>query len=195
MTEIKRKKGFRRQGGQTKDVLRRLFSNKKAVVAMLFLAVLLFLVCFANLLIPYGEAVDIVPAERLQSPNKEHWFGTDMYGRDIFARIVYGARVSLLIGFGATAVAAIVGTVLGTVSAYLGGKVDQFITRILDIWMAIPGLLLTLAVIAGIGKGLPQTIFALAIGGIPGFARVLRGQALSVVHQEYMTAIDALGAS
>ena len=195
MTKVKMGRAKRRSGGQTRDILRRLFSNKKAVASILFLLLLLFLVCFANFLIPYGKAIDIVPMDRLQSPNLKHWFGTDIYGRDIFARVVYGTRISLLIAFGATAVAAVVGTTLGTASAYFGGKVDQWITRILDTWMAIPGLLLTLAVIAGIGVGVPQTIFALAVGGIPGFARVLRGQALSIVYQEYMMAIRALGAS
>lgn len=195
MTKTKAAKTKRHGNGQTRDILRRLFSDKKAVAAMVFMAMLLFLVCFANFLIPYSKAVDINPIDRLQSPNAQHWFGTDMYGRDIFARVIYGSRISLLIAFGATAVAALVGTALGTASAYFGGKVDQWITRILDTWMAIPGLLLTLAVIAGIGVGVPQTIFALAVGGIPGFARVLRGQALSVVYQEYMLAIRALGAS
>lgn len=192
---MKSEKSLRRKGGQTRDILRRLFSNKKAVVSAAFLLFLLFLVCFANLLIPYGRAIDLVPANRLIWPNGEHWFGTDMYGRDIFARIIYGTRISLLIGFGATAISALLGTAIGTASAYLGGRADLWITRILDTWMAIPGLLVTLAVIAGIGVGVPQTICALAVGGIPGFARVLRGQALSIVHQEYMTAIKALGAS
>lgn len=184
-----------RPGGQTHDILRRLFSDKKAVVAMAFLALLLFFVCFSNFLIPYSEATDINPPERLQWPSAEHWFGTDKYGRDIFARVIYGTRVSLLLGFASTAISALIGTAIGTTSAYLGGRVDQWITRILDTWMAVPGLLITLAIIAGIGVGIPQTIFALAFGGIPGFARVLRGQALSVVHQDYMEAINALGAS
>lgn len=188
-------KSFRRLGGQTRDILRRLFSNKKAVASIAFLILLLFLVCFSNVLIPYSRAVDIAPLNRLKWPNREHWFGTDNYGRDVFSRIIYGTRISLLIAFGSTAISALFGTAIGTASAYLGGKVDLWITRILDAWMAVPGLLITLAVIAGIGVGVPQTIFALAIGGIPGFARVLRGNALSVVYQEYMTAIKALGAS
>lgn len=191
----RQRKKLRRRGGQTKDIMRRLFSNKKAVAAILYLAIILFLICFANLLIPYGRAIDLA-RDRLQwPPSAAHWLGTDMYGRDLFARVVYGARSSMLLGFGATAITAVIGTILGTASAYWGGKVDQWITRILDIWMAIPGLLLTLAVIAGISIGLPQTIFALAVGGIPGFARVVRGEALSIVNQEYMTAVNALGAS
>lgn len=184
-----------RKGGQTRDILRRLFSNKKAVAAMVYLVFLLFLICFADVLIPNGKAIDLNPSQRLIRPNSQYWFGTDMYGRDIFARVIYGARASMLIGVGATVLAVLIGTVIGTTSAYIGGRVDQWITRILDTWMAIPGLLLTLAIIAGIGVGLPQTVFALAVGGIPGFARVLRAEALSIAHQEYMVAIQALGAS
>lgn len=185
----------RRSNGQGADIWRRLRQNKKAVGAMIVLAFLLFLVVFANLLIPYGNAVDINPPDRLQWPNAEHWFGTDHYGRDIFARIIYGARVTLLIGFGATAISALIGTAIGTTSAYLGGKADAVITRILDTWMAIPSLLVTLALIAGIGRGLPQTIVALAVGGIPGFSRILRAAALDVVNRDYMEAVRALGAS
>lgn len=185
----------RRSNGQGADIWRRLRQNKKAVGAMIVLAFLLFLVVFANPLIPYGNAVDINPPDRLQWPNAEHWFGTDHYGRDIFARIIYGARVTLLIGFGATAISALIGTAIGTTSAYLGGKADAVITRILDTWMAIPSLLVTLALIAGIGRGLPQTIAALAVGGIPGFSRILRAAALDVVNRDYMEAVRALGAS
>lgn len=185
----------RRSNGQGADIWRRLRQNKKAVGAMIVLAFLLFLVVFANLLIPYGNAVDINPPDRLQWPNAQHWFGTDHYGRDIFARIIYGARVTLLIGFGATAISALIGTAIGTTSAYLGGKADAVITRILDTWMAIPSLLVTLALIAGIGRGLPQTIAALAVGGIPGFSRILRAAALDVVNRDYMEAVRALGAS
>ena len=184
-----------RSNSQGADVWRRLLQNKKAIGAMAVLAILLFVVFFANVLIPYGRAVDLNPGERLQSPGAAHWFGTDHYGRDVFARVIYGARVSLLMGFGATAISAFLGTAIGTTSAYLGGKVDSVITRILDTWMAIPALLVTLALIAGIGRGLVQTIVALAVGGIPGFARVLRAAALDVTHRDYMEAVDALGAS
>lgn len=185
----------RRGNSQAADVRRRLLQNKKAVGAMAVLALLLFLVLFANLLIPYGRVVELNPGARLQWPDADHWFGTDHYGRDIFARVIYGARVSLLMGFGATAISAFLGTVIGTASAYLGGRVDGVITRVLDTWMAIPALLVTLALIAGIGRGLVQTIVALAVGGIPGFARVLRAAALDVTHRDYMEAVEALGAS
>ncbi len=185
----------KKRNSQAADIWRRLIQNKRAVFSLIVLGILLFLVIFANLLIPYGKAIDLNPSERLQWPNLQHWFGTDQYGRDILARIVYGARVSLLMGFGATAISALIGTVLGTTAAYMGGRVDSVITRILDTWMAIPSLLVTLAIIAGIGVGTGQTIAALAFGGIPGFARVLRAAALDVVNRDYMEAARALGAN
>lgn len=188
------KKKKRKRNSQGWDTWRRLVRNKKAVAAMFVLLLLIFLVIFANKLIPYSLATDLT-ADRFQWPNAKHWFGTDKYGRDLFARIIYGARTSLLIGVSATAISATLGTIIGTTAAYMGGKVDSVITRILDIWMAVPSLLVTLAIIAGLGVGLRTTIFALAFGGIPGFARTLRSAALNVTSMEYMEAAKALGAS
>lgn len=184
----------KRRNSQGWDVWRRLVRNKKAVAAMIVLVILLFLVIFANQLLPYSLATDL-SRDRFQWPNMQHWFGTDKYGRDLFARIVYGARTSLFIGLTATVFAATIGTIIGTASAYIGGKFDYVVTRILDIWMAIPALLVTLAIIAGLGVGLKTTIFALAFGGIPGFARTLRGVALGVTSMDYMEAVRALGAT
>lgn len=188
----KRKKVKRNSQGW--DTWRRLVRNKKAVGAMIVMLVLLFMVIFANQLVPYSLATDLTP-DRFQWPNADHWFGTDKYGRDLFTRIIYGARTSLFIGLTATLFSAGLGTIIGTASAYVGGKFDSVVTRILDIWMAVPSLLVTLAIIAGLGVGLKTTIFALAFGGIPGFARTLRGTALSVTSMDYMEAVKALGAS
>lgn len=188
---VKKKK---RRNSQGWAVWYRLTRNKKAVGAMFVLLVLAFLVIFADTLLPYTLATDITP-DRFQSPNGQHWFGTDKYGRDLFARIIYGARTSLYIGLAATCLSALFGTVIGTASAYMGGKFDYIVTRVLDIWMAVPSLLVTLAIIAGLGVGLETTIFALAFGGIPGFARTLRGAALGVTSMDYMESVRALGAS
>ncbi len=184
----------RRRNSQSRDFWRRLLRNKKAIASMAVLLLLIFLVAFANQLLPYSLATDISP-DRFQWPNAQHIFGTDKYGRDLFARVIYGARTSLLIGFSATLISAVLGTIIGTASAYIGGRFDYVVTRILDIWMAVPSLLVTLAIIAGMGVGLRTTIFAIAFGGIPGFARTLRGVALSVCGMEYMEAVRALGVS
>lgn len=184
----------RRRNSQGWDVWRRMVRNKKAVVAMAVICILLFLVVFADVLIPYSLATDLT-GDLLQWPSADHWFGTDKYGRDLFARIIYGARTSLLIGVAATLISATIGTIIGTASAYIGGKFDYAVTRLLDIWMAVPSLLITLAIIAGLGVGMETTIFALAFGGIPGFARTLRGAALNITSMDYMESVKALGAS
>lgn len=184
-----------KQNSQFREVTRRLFHNKKAIFAMVIIALLILMVIFADIIAPYSKAVDLNIPNRLKAPCKEFWFGTDAQGRDIFARIVHGSRISLLMGIAATLIQATFGTLLGTTAAYLGGKADDIIMRILDMWLAIPSLLLTLAIIAGFGVGVPQMIFAIGIGGIPSFARVLRASALGVVSQEYIESAKALGAS
>jgi len=173
----------------------RLLHNPRAVFAMLILLLLLVIVLFADLIVPYSKAVNLSIPERFQSPGPAHLFGTDMYGRDQFARTLHGTRISLLIGFGSATIAAIAGTLIGVTAAYFPGKVDDIIMRILDIWMAMPSLLVTLAIIAGLGVGIPQTILALAFGATPGFARTLRAAALSVSSQEFIESSVAQGAS
>lgn len=194
-TDISKQIVKRKKNSQLRQAWIRLRRNKKAVFAMLVLFLLLVIVIFADLIVDYDKVITIAPANRLKSPSPEHWFGTDTYGRDIFARIIHGARMSLLMGFGATFISSTVGTIIGTTSAFLGGKVDGIVTRVLDMWMAIPSLLITLAIIAGVGVGIPQMILALAFGGIPGFARVLRASALSIVNQDFIESAQALGAS
>lgn len=178
-----------------KELFLRLIHNKRAIFAMAILLLLILIVIFADLIIPYSKAVDQNILDRFTRPNSSHWFGTDKYGRDQFARTIHGTRISLLIGFGSATIAAILGTTIGVAAAYFGGKVDNIICRILDIWMAMPSLLVTLAIIAGLGVGIPQTIFALAFGATPGFARTLRAAALSVASQEFIESSAAQGAS
>ena len=178
-----------------KELFIRLIHNKRAIFAMAILLLLVLIVIFADLIIPYSKAVDQNIMDRFQRPSGSHWFGTDKYGRDQFARTIHGTRISLLIGFGSATIAAILGTMIGVAAAYFGGKVDNIICRILDIWMAMPSLLVTLAIIAGLGVGIPQTIFALAFGATPGFARTLRAAALSVASQEFIESSVAQGAS
>lgn len=178
-----------------KEVCIRLLHNKRAVFAMVILALLLFIVLFADLIAPYSEAVEINVPEQFQEPSAQHWFGTDMQGRDQFARTIHGTRISLLIGFGSATIAAVAGTILGVAAAYFSGWVENIIMRILDIWMAMPSLLVTLAIIAGLGIGIPQTIFALGFGATPGFARTLRAAALGVSGQEFIESSVAQGAS
>lgn len=178
----------------SREIWKRFTKNKAALIAMCFLALLLFLTVFADVFWDYEtDAIGIKTAEKLQSPNAKHIFGTDLYGRDVFVRVVYGARVSLLIGFGATVFSLIIAVILGATAAYAGGMVDNIIMRIIDVIMSIPSILLVLAIVACMGSGVPQLIFALAIGNLAGFTRVFRSSVLTIVGQEYIEAAKAMG--
>ena len=144
-------------------------------------------------LAPYDEtAIQTLPR---QAPSAEHWFGTDELGRDIFSRLLVSARVALTVGLVAVSIGLIVGGLLGIVAAYFGGWVDATLMRFVDVLLAFPGLLLALAVITFLGPGLTNTMIAIGIGGIPGYARLMRGEVLSLLERDYVSAARSLGAS
>ena len=130
----------------------------------------------------------------LKPPSALHWFGTDELGRDIFARVVFGARVSLGIGFAAVFIASIVGTVVGIASGYVGGWVDEIVMRIVDALMALPFLVLAIVIAAVLGANMQNTILAVAIVSIPAFARLARGETIALKDREFIQAVNALGA-
>lgn len=149
---------------------------------------------FAPWIAPFG------PIEQdlyggLNGPGLEHWLGQDKLGRDIFSRIAYGARVSLLVGFLTVSISGIIGTLIGATSGYLGGKVDNVVMRLTDMFLAFPGILLAISVMAILGPSLLNVIVALSVMGWTGFARLARGQVLSLKEREYVTAAESLGAS
>src|SRR5690606_2251625 len=128
-------------------------------------------------------------------PGKEgHLLGTDSYGRDIFSRIIYGARISLIVGIAAVLFGAVLGSLLGLISGYFGGKTDSIIMRIMDGMMAFPFILLAIVLMTVLGQGLVNVIIAIGVSNIPGFARVVRGQVLSVKEAEYIEVTRSLGA-
>ena len=132
---------------------------------------------------------------RLEGPSMAHWFGLDELGRDILARLLIGARISLLVGAVVVGISASVGTVLGSIAGYYGGVVDDVISRVSDILMAFPGLLLAIAVVAVLGPSLTNVVLALTLIGWVGYARLVRGQVLRVRELEYVQAARALGAA
>ena len=133
---------------------------------------------------------------RYAAPSAEHWFGTDALGRDIFSRVIWGARISLEVGITVVAVSAVVGTVLGALAGFYGGFVDKFLSGYLfNVFLAFPGLLLAIALVAFLGTGLGKLILALCVIGWVGYARVMRGQVLKVREYDYVLAARALGAS
>jgi peptide/nickel transport system permease protein len=130
----------------------------------------------------------------LQPPSTEHWFGTDQLGRDVYARVVHGARVSLGIGFAAVLIASVIGTLLGIASGFVGGWFDEIVMRLIDAVMALPFLVLAIVIAAVLGANLQNTILAISIVSIPAFARLARGETLALKEREFIQAVGALGA-
>ena len=144
-------------------------------------------------LLPWDPSVQDLP-NRLQGPSWQHWFGLDELGRDILARVLLGARVSLLVGTIVVGVSSVVGMIVGAVSGYYGGHIDQVIGRLMDVLMAFPGMLLAIALVAVLGPSLTNVVLALALIGWVGYARLVRGQVLRAREFEYVVAARALGA-
>lgn len=142
---------------------------------------------------PYNPKLDSNMDNARQSPSAEHLFGTDRLGRDIFRRIMHGSRLSLSVGFVAVATAGIAGTLLGLVSGYFGGAMDMVIMRIMDIMLAFPSMLLAIAIVAIRGTGLFNTIVAISVVGIPGYARLVRSMVLTLREQDFILAARMTG--
>jgi peptide/nickel transport system permease protein len=154
---------------------------------------LVVIATFAPVIAPYGYA-DQVLTDRLQSPSRQHPFGTDNLGRDILSRVIYGARVSVIVGFGGMAIGTLMATTLGVLSAYAGGASDKFLQRFVDIWQSFPGLILLIALVQVIGRGQFQIMLALGILGTAGPSRVIRSAVLVVKANPYMEAGRTVGA-
>jgi len=148
---------------------------------------------FGPMLAPFDPSAQEL-ALRLEGPSSLHWFGLDELGRDIFARVLSGARISLMVGIVVVSVSATIGTVLGAIAGYFGGRVDETISRIIDILLAFPGLLLAIALVAVLGPSLTNVVLALCLIGWVGYARLVRGQVLRAREFEFVQAARALGA-
>jgi len=158
-------------------------------------AFLFFFMCaislLAPLIAPYGES-EIQLAHIFESPSSEHIMGTDGMGRDIFSRLLYGGRVSLLLGVCASLLGSFIGIVIGSIAGYYGGTVETLIMRLMDIWSSLPPLLLCILISTALGKGFFQTILALTVGSIPQSVRMIRGQMLSERTKEYIEASESI---
>jgi peptide/nickel transport system permease protein len=179
-------------GGELADLWRRLRRNRTAVAGAGVVLVFVLLAVLAPVLVPYNPIQGDLN-DRLQSFSGKHWLGTDELGRDLLSRILYGARVSLQIQIVAVVLALIVGVLLGSLSGYLGGYVDSIIMRCMDILLAFPGIFLALGIIAALGPGLLNLMFAAGISSIPQFARIVRASILSLKEREFVEAALALG--
>lgn len=189
--EIKQRKKKPRSG-ETWKLFKK---NKAAMVGLIILIIFVLFAIFADFIVPYADAISQSAAERLQPPGKAHWFGTDEFGRDMFARVVHGSRRSLSLGIGTTAIALVIGGIIGACCGLYGSKFDSIVMRLCDVLNCVPGLLFALAVVAALGSSMKNLLIAVTIVSVPGFIRIVRSVILSIVEQEYIYAARACDSS
>lgn len=177
-----------------KEAWRRFKRNRLAIAGAIIFIMLCLLALLAPVLAPQGYDYQDYSAT-LQTPNAKHWLGTDQYGRDILARIIWGGRVSLPIGICTCLSNLIFGGILGSCAAFFGGHVDMVIMRILDVFNSIPGTLMAIAIAASLGTGVINLMIAMTISYIPNFARTVRAAVISVRNNDYIEAALAIGTS
>jgi len=183
----------RRSRGLFRDAVRRLFASWNGRVGLAVVGFVVLVAIGAPIFSPYDPTTDSNLAEARQGPSWQHPFGTDRLGRDMMRRIAHGARISIAVGLAVVAGSSIVGVTLGMLSGYLGGSVDSVIMRVMDVLLAFPGILLAIAIVAVRGPGLLNTMLAVAVVGIPGYARVMRSMVLSLREREFVVAARMVG--
>jgi len=197
---------MRRPRTPTRDALRALFHTKSAILGMVILLVLVLVAIFAPLIAPYDPNKVLIGVEKIKmrsgpciqlfgcpADQPQHILGVDGNVRDFFSRIVYGARVSLIIGITTVGFAIVIGTILGAVAGFAGGTGDNVIMRLMDVLLAFPALLLAIAIVTVLGEGLVNALLAIAIVSIPTYARVARANVLSVKEWDFVLADRAVG--
>lgn len=178
------------------EVWRRLLRNKMAVAGLVILVILVLGAVFADVIANYDDKVVAQNiANRLQGPSAEHWFGTDEFGRDIFARLLHGSRISLVVGLISVSFSLLVGGTLGAIAGYYGGRTDNIIMRIMDIFLAVPSILLAMTIVAALGTNIINVMLAIGISGTPNFARIVRAAVMGVKDQEFVESSKAIGAT
>ena len=173
--------------------VREFFRNRGAVIGLALFTVLVLMVVFAPYVTRHGP-IDPNYAARFSPPSAEHWFGTDRTGRDIYARVVYGGRISLQVGLIAVAIGTVLGTVLGLISGFYGRWVDNAIMRFMDFVLAMPGILLAITIVFALGPSLVNVMIAVGVASMPQYARVVRASVLSAKQLPYVEAARAAGA-
>ena len=177
------------------EFIRKFRKQHLAVVAALFILALVIIAILAPWIVPF-DPEEYFDYDRInQAPSALHWLGVDSLGRDIFSRIVMGTRISLAAGFISVALGAIVGTVLGLLAGYYEGWWERIVMRISDVLLAFPGILLAIGVIAVLGPSMVNVVIAVAVFSIPAFARLVRGNTLSLKNMTYIEAVRSIGAS
>ena len=177
-----------------KEAWKRLKRNKLAMFALIVFCLLVLIALFPGLFSRRDYAEQDYAAV-LQGPSAAHWFGTDNFGRDIYSRVIYGTRISLSIGIICVLISLAIGGLLGSIAAFKGGRVDNVIMRIMDIFQAIPRMLLAISIAAALGTGMVNLMLAIGIGSVPIYARVVRAALLTVRDKDYIEAAKSMGAS
>lgn len=180
--------------GLWRDALGRLLRNGPALAGLFFISLFVAAAILAPILAPY-DPLEGELSGRLQPPNAAHLMGTDLQGRDEWTRILYGARVSLQVGVISVLMAVLMGGLIGSAAGALGGWVDNVLMRVVDVLLAIPGILLAIGIVAWLDRGLPQIMLAVAVTNSPIFARILRGSLLANREMDYVIAARSIGAS
>lgn len=175
-----------------KDSFKRLKKNKASMFCLFVLFVILFIAFFAPFICPKDPNSQVL-ADALKGPSKEYWLGTDEYGRDIFSRIIYGARISLTVGLVSQIIATLIGVTMGAVAGYYGGMVDNVISRIMEIFAAFPDLIFAMGVMFVLGPGVANVFIALALLSWVSTARLIRGQVMQLKEKEYVEACISSG--
>ena len=189
----RRKRDMRRE--HARETWRLFCKNKAALFGLAILVIFVLVALFADLIVPYENAIAQDASVRLDGPSAAHLFGTDKYGRDVFAQIVHGSRRSLSLGVGTTLLSVVIGGLIGACCGFYGGKLDAIVMRICDIVMCIPALLFALAVVAALGADMINLIIAITIISVPSYIRVIRSVILSIVEQDYIYAARLCGTS
>ena len=185
-----------RKRSQLSLIWHRLRRNRLAMLGLALMSAILLLAVFADVIADYDtKVVGMNMVERLQTPSAKHWFGTDGYGRDVFARIIHGSRLSLSLSIISMLIAVAVGSMIGAISGYFGGRVDDVLMRLMDMLLAIPPMLMSISIVAALGRSMANLMLALALAYMPVFARVIRSSILSVKDQEFVEAARACGTS
>lgn len=195
MTEVVaniEKKSATQEAGPWKEAWRNFKKSKAAVVGACIVAFFILLAIFGPWIAPQGINTQNL-RERLLPPSADHWFGTDDFGRDIFSRVVHGARISLWLGFSSVIGSVIVGSILGIIAGYYGRWIDTIISRFFDILLAFPSILLAISIVAVLGPSLRNALIAIAIINIPNFGRLIRSKVLSIKQEEYIMSAKAIG--
>lgn len=176
------------------EMWRSLRANRAALVSLVFILALVVIAVIGPYITPYNP-IETEMSNALKPPSAEHWFGTDQLGMDIFSRVIAGTRVSLTVGLLAVSIALAIGIVLGAIAGYAGGWLDTVIMRLMDMMLAIPSILLAITLMAALGKGIDKAVIAIGLVSIPEYARIVRGNILSIKENDYIAAAHVVGLS